>query len=207
MNYAVYFLLCLGLFLAAVTCQEEEVEQERYYAMCNIIPNPNVESRHGNNVYGSIAFKTTFTGVCSINVMKFNLTGFNTGDDITDHGITVHERGDMSGGCESLGDHYTAFGKQHGRPVDIFGYRHDGDLGNIIEEEGGVVTRMMADYATTVGKLFSIVGKGISIYQRNDNGHSDGGDAGDRIACCVVGTMDPFVYENWKRPAYQTTNF
>ena len=56
-------------------------------------------------------------------MLKFNLTGFNTDDKYIQHGIVVHEFGDLSNGCDSMGEHFNIHGNQHGRPVDIFTYR------------------------------------------------------------------------------------
>ena len=52
------------------------------------------------------------------------------------HGFHVHELGDLTQGCVSLGDHYNPFNKTHGSLTSTV--RHAGDLGNIQADQNGV---------------------------------------------------------------------
>eukprot|EP00293_Proteomonas_sulcata_P006559 CAMPEP_0184323448 /NCGR_PEP_ID=MMETSP1049-20130417/130421_1 /TAXON_ID=77928 /ORGANISM="Proteomonas sulcata, Strain CCMP704" /LENGTH=65 /DNA_ID=CAMNT_0026644957 /DNA_START=540 /DNA_END=733 /DNA_ORIENTATION=+ len=52
------------------------------------------------------------------------------------HGLHIHELGDLSEGCSSLGGHYNPFQVEHAGPYNIS--RHVGDLGNIKADPNGV---------------------------------------------------------------------
>ena len=51
------------------------------------------------------------------------------------HGFHIHEKGDLSKGCASMGGHYNPLNKTHGGLDTII--RHLGDLGNIIADYKG----------------------------------------------------------------------
>ena len=48
------------------------------------------------------------------------------------HGLAIHECGDISGGCSTVGGHFNPRNVRHGSPVDGENNRHIGDLGNVI---------------------------------------------------------------------------
>ena len=50
--------------------------------------------------------------------MRVLLTGFNSSDDVMEHGFHVHEYGDLSDGCTSAGGHYNPRGVKHGAPYE-----------------------------------------------------------------------------------------
>merc|ERR1719312_2303808 len=54
-----------------------------------------------------------------------------------EHGLAIHETGDTSLGCVSLGGHYNPRGVRHGSPKNEETERHVGDLGNISAGEDG----------------------------------------------------------------------
>ena len=53
-----------------------------------------------------------------------------------EEGLAIHETGDTSRDCASLGNHYNRRGIRHGSPVNGRGDRHVGDLGNVAEYDG-----------------------------------------------------------------------
>ena len=61
-------------------------------------------------------------------IIDGTLDGLNPGE----HGLAIHECGDISGGCSTIGDHYNPRNVRHGSPVDSQNNRHIGDLGNVI---------------------------------------------------------------------------
>ena len=50
--------------------------------------------------------------------MRVNLTGFSITDAQKSHGFHVHEYGDLSQGCDSVGLHFNPLGVTHGSPED-----------------------------------------------------------------------------------------
>ncbi len=53
------------------------------------------------------------------------------------HALAVHECGDLSGGCYSLGPHFNPRGVRHGSPQNDVNSRHAGDLGNVTADSNG----------------------------------------------------------------------
>lgn len=111
----------------------------------------------------------------------------------TKHGFHVHETGDLSGGCDTLGLHFNPFNQDHGSPFSKV--RHVADFGNIEQEEG-------EDWATLTLKIptlrltgpTSIIGRGLVLHSGEDDlGLGDSplsktvGNSGGRLACGIVG--------------------
>ena len=117
-----------------------------------------------------------------------NLTGLSEGL----HGFHIHEFGDLRDGCSSLCAHYNPFDKQHGGPLDK--ERHVGDLGNIIANKKGIVNNIMTDKIIKLRGKYSIIGRSVVIHKDPDDlglGNNPNslitGNAGDRLACAVIG--------------------
>ena len=49
-------------------------------------------------------------------MVRVLLSGFVTSDDVTMHGFHVHEYGDLSNGCDSMGGHFNPLDNPHGAP-------------------------------------------------------------------------------------------
>ena len=43
-----------------------------------------------------------------------------------EHGLAIHECGDISGGCSTVGDHFNPRNVRHGSPLDNENTRHGG---------------------------------------------------------------------------------
>jgi Cu-Zn family superoxide dismutase len=106
-----------------------------------------------------------------------------------DHGFHVHEFGDMSKGCESMGGHYNPDGAEHGNEDS----GHVGDLGNINADDNGVATIKKISKRIDLFGDRSIVGRGLVVHkdpddlgQGNDEESLKTGNAGDRLACGVI---------------------
>ena len=118
-------------------------------------------------------------------MIKGNITGLTPGK----HGFHIHEFGDMSKGCESMGGHYNPDGADHG---DIDN-GHVGDLGNINAGQDGVATiNIRAKRIDLLGER-SVVGRGVVVHAKQDDlGQGKDaeslktGNAGDRLACGVI---------------------
>ena len=138
--------------------------------------------QHSDTVKGSILFMQA-PGTPTL--IKGTITGLQPGE----HGFHIHEFGDMSKGCESMGGHYNPDGVDHG---DI-NEGHVGDLGNITADEDGTASfSIQANRVDLIGDR-SVVGRGIVVHADQDDLGKGGdeeslktGNAGDRLACGVI---------------------
>ena len=103
------------------------------------------------------------------------------------HAFHIHQYGDCSApDGMSAGGHYNPEGHQHGLPDSE--NRHAGDLGNVQADEQG-----KAHYEITVtnisisGAKNPIIGRGLIVHAKVDDGGQPVGNAGARIACGVIG--------------------
>jgi len=193
----------LYLILSVVVCAWASCRGDTLYAQCQMRPNIVVDDRKGNEISGTIDLRQIDGGMTEL---KINLTGFNTDDGISTHGFHVHELGDFSApeGCSAMSGHYNPLGVDHGASTDMPLMRHVGDLGNI-EETGGsaMIYKELQDYMLQLSGTYSIIGRGIIVHEHADDlglGGSDDslttGNAGSRVACCVIGTTDGSHWES-----------
>lgn len=107
------------------------------------------------------------------------------------HAMHVHEFGDCSKpDATSAGGHYNPEGHPHGLPGDEV--RHAGDFGNIQADEQGKATfDFTVDNITIAGHRNPIIGRAMIIHAKPDDGGQPVGNAGDRIACGVIGVAQP----------------
>lgn len=115
------------------------------------------------------------------------------------HGFHVHALGNLTAGCDSLGAHYNPAAETHGAPDALV--HHGGDLGNIIADTSGLayVKALMPGV-----QLSSVLGRSVVVHELEDDlGLGDNtkpgvqgftslttGNAGARIACCVIGATE-----------------
>ncbi|CAH0730875.1 unnamed protein product, partial [Brenthis ino] len=148
-----------------------------------------------SRVLGVIRFQQTPEGPL---VADGSMDGLSTGP----HGIHVHDAGDLSLGCNSIGDHFNPYNAPHGSPSDPPNKRHAGDLGNIMADENGRATFRIVD---NVLKIHDIVGRSIAVTERPDDygrGSSPeskiNGDSGESVACGVI-ARSAGIFQNPKR--------
>ena len=140
------------------------------------------ELEHSDTVKGTILF---IQAPGTDTLIKGQVTGLTPGD----HGFHIHEFGDMSKGCDSMGGHYNPDGKDHGNEDN----GHVGDLGNINADENGVAeVNKVSKYVDLIGDR-SVVGRGIVVHKDPDDLGQGGdaeslktGNAGERLACGVI---------------------
>ena len=140
------------------------------------------ELEHSDKVKGTILLMQA-PGTPTL--IKGTITGLEPGE----HGFHIHEFGDMSKGCESMGGHYNPDGVDHGH----LGDGHVGDLGNITADESGTAKfSIRADKVDLIGDR-SVVGRGVVVHADPDDLGKGGdeeslktGNAGDRLACGVI---------------------
>ncbi|XP_063593948.1 uncharacterized protein LOC134770958 [Penaeus indicus] len=113
------------------------------------------------------------------------------------HGFHIHEFGDLSDGCTTIGGHYNPHKRLHGSPDDR--ERHVGDLGNVLADADGIAKVNITDPIISLTGPFSVIGRALDVHAGEDD-LGDGGDekslkggnAGRRLACGVVG----FAFED-----------
>ncbi|XP_054853158.1 copper chaperone for superoxide dismutase [Eublepharis macularius] len=119
---------------------------------------------------------------------KCLIDGTIDGLEFGPHGLHVHEFGDISGFCDSCGDHFNPDGECHGGPQDL--HRHAGDLGNILAAADGRASFRMEDNRL---KVYDIIGRSLVV----DAGEDDlgrgshplskvTGNSGERVACGII---------------------
>ena len=144
------------------------------------------ELQHSDKVKGTILLMQA-PGTPTL--IKGTITGLEPGL----HGFHIHEFGDMSDGCKSMGAHYNPDGVDHG---DI-NQGHVGDLGNITADKSGIAKfTIRADRVDLLGDR-SVVGRGIVVHADEDDLGKGGdaeslktGNAGDRLACGIISIRD-----------------
>lgn len=118
-------------------------------------------------------------------LIRGTISGLEPGE----HGFHIHEFGDMSDGCKSMGAHYNPDNVNHGDIND----GHVGDLGNVeADQDGKADFSIKAHRVDLIGDR-SVVGRGLVIHADEDDLGKGGndeslktGNAGDRLACGVI---------------------
>jgi Cu-Zn family superoxide dismutase len=103
------------------------------------------------------------------------------------HGFHIHEYGDTTAADgTAAGGHYNPEGHKHGLPPDQ--PRHAGDLGNITADDNGVASfKKTVANISIAGVKNPIIGRGVIVHGKRDDGGQPTGNAGARIAQGVVG--------------------
>ena len=122
-------------------------------------------------------------------LIRGTISGLEPGE----HGFHIHEFGDMSDGCKSMGAHYNPDGVDHGDLQQ----GHVGDLENVVANEDGVAKfSITAPRVDLIGDR-SVIGRGLVIHEDEDDLGKGGdaeslktGNAGERLACGVIVVRD-----------------
>ena len=117
-----------------------------------------------------------------------------------DHGISVHELGDLTNGCDSCGEHYNPYGYRHGGRTDT--NRHLGDLGNITANADG---RAAFKFTDDQLKVWDMIGRSLVVHQNPDDlgkGQHElskiNGNTGPGVACAII-ARSAGLFQNAKR--------
>ena len=107
------------------------------------------------------------------------------------HAMHIHEFGDgTSPDGMSAGGHYNPEGHQHGLPT--LAARHAGDLGNVSADTSGKAHyEITVENISLVGLKNPIVGRGVIVHAKPDDGGQPVGNAGGRIGWGVIGIARP----------------
>ncbi|XP_054750462.2 superoxide dismutase [Cu-Zn]-like [Lytechinus pictus] len=108
------------------------------------------------------------------------------------HGFHVHAYGNISGSCSNTGGHYNPEGVLHGGPTST--QRHTGDLGNVQADASGNINVSFNDTHASLTGDNAIIGRAFVLHAGEDDLGTGGdagsratGNAGSRLACCVIG--------------------
>ncbi|KAF6202328.1 hypothetical protein GE061_004726 [Apolygus lucorum] len=122
------------------------------------------------------------------------ITGTVQGLPQGQHGIAIHEFGDLSKGWKSTGNHFNPFKKDHGGPEDKI--RHLGDLGNITVDNDGTGHIDITDKILSLSGKNSILGRTLVIHEQPDDLGKGGkvaskknGNTGNGVAMGVIGVQ------------------
>jgi Cu-Zn family superoxide dismutase len=139
----------------------------------------------GNQTAGVVTFKSAGKGKVEV---KATLTGLPPNSK---HAIHIHQYGDLtSKDGKSAGDHYNPLGHKHALPDEKV--RHAGDFGNLESDASGNATmQLVVDNISLAGRLSPIIGRGLVVHAKPDDGSQPSGNAGDRIAVGVIGVRNP----------------
>jgi Cu-Zn family superoxide dismutase len=123
---------------------------------------------------------------------------FIKGEPNKTHAIHIHEFGDMTNGCDTLGPHYNPYNTTHGSMLYKM-ERHAGDLiNNITFDKNGIFQYEYEDHLLNLySNSQNIMGRSIVIHEKVDDlglGQGDKkkeslitGNAGKRICCSIIG--------------------
>jgi Cu-Zn family superoxide dismutase len=139
----------------------------------------------GNPTAGVVTFKPVEKGKVEI---EAKLTGLPPNST---HAIHIHQYGDLtSKDGKSAGDHYNPMHHPHALPDKE--NRHAGDFGNLETDENGNATfKLTVDNISLAGRMNPIIGRGIVVHAKPDDGSQPTGNAGDRMAVGVIGVRNP----------------
>ncbi|KAL7976386.1 hypothetical protein Chor_015450 [Crotalus horridus] len=163
------------------------------YACCAVKPSSKLEAEKPQ-VTGSVLFKQGYPhGKLEV---IFYLDGFPVNS--SSRAIHVHQYGDLSDGCDSAGSHYNPWKVNHPH--------HPGDFGNFEPQEGKVQRFKLNLKATLFGPQ-TILGRSVVIHEQKDDlgkggnkGSLEHGNAGLRLACCVIGTCKENLWDqHWPK--------
>ena len=137
----------------------------------------------GNNAHGTVRFTEQGN---SVKVVA-HVEGLTPGQK---HAIHIHEFGDCStADAASAGSHYNPDKHEHGLPEKT--QRHAGDLGNLQADASGKAhLELTVNNISIAGNKNPILGRGVIVHAKPDDGGQPVGNAGGRIACGVIGAAN-----------------
>ncbi|XP_060103277.1 extracellular superoxide dismutase [Cu-Zn] [Heteronotia binoei] len=152
------------------------------YTACEMKPSTSLEGLQPQ-VTGRVLFKQGYPHGKLMAI--FYLDGFPMDTDAAGKAIHIHELGDLSNGCDSLGGHYNPFQVHHPN--------HPGDFGNFHPKNGRIRT-LRVNLSPSLHGPRTVVGRSVVIHENpddmgkgNNKGSLEHGNAGKRLACCVIG--------------------
>jgi len=148
------------------------------------------------NVKGSVKFhQCAYDSGTTVILNLYNL------EPKQERAIHIHEYGDETDGCTSLGGHWNPMHKNHGSIFVDINESHAGDLTNNIkpDNEGKVKISYYDPRLQIRGDVNeSIIGRSVVIHESiddlglgNNKESKITGNAGKRMACAIIGQVKP----------------
>ena len=108
-------------------------------------------------------------------------------DPSAQHAWHIHEFGDVTDPAgRATGGHYNPERMRHGLPGNP--HRHAGDFGNLVADaQGKVHAQITMRNISLAGTRNPIIGRGMIIHAKSDDGGQPTGNAGARISQGVIG--------------------
>ncbi len=137
----------------------------------------------GNEAHGSVTFTGTDDGI----MVTANIAGLTPGV----HAIHIHQFGDLrKNDGKGTGGHYNPEGHDHALPESDT--RHAGDLGNLTAgADGNSSYSILIHNVTFDGQHNPIIGRGVIIHAKADDGGQPTGNAGARVSQGTIGYANP----------------
>ncbi|XP_059088410.1 copper chaperone for superoxide dismutase-like [Tigriopus californicus] len=137
----------------------------------------------GAKVKGVVRFTQVDESTC---VVDGTIDGLSPGK----HALAIHECGDLTQGCKSVGAHFNPRNTRHGSPLNEENERHVGDLGNISADESG---RAVFKFSDKLVKVWDIIGRSVVVAEGQDDlgqGYSPlsqiNGNCGNLASCGII---------------------
>ncbi|XP_005997921.1 extracellular superoxide dismutase [Latimeria chalumnae] len=171
------------------------------YATCEIKPSSTLEP--GMPVLsGQVLFRQPYpNGKLEL---IFDVEGFPKTQNQSGRAIHIHKFGDLSNGCGSTAGHYNPYSVNH--PL------HPGDFGNFYPKDGKIKKYKRNLRATMFGPD-SILGRSVVVHEQmddlgkgNNKASLENGNAGNRLACCVIGISSKNLWEI-AYPSFQSDHY
>lgn len=135
----------------------------------------------GNKAKGVVRFSEAADGKVTVSI---EIEGLTPGQQ---HAWHVHEFGDCSApDASSAGSHYNPDGHEHGLP-EKNPKRHAGDFGNLLADAQGKAKASLVVDNLSVARKNGVLGRGVIVHAKADDGNQPVGNAGPRLACGVIG--------------------
>lgn len=170
---------CVSAFGNPPAPPEASQNNGSLYAACNMRPSASLPEDLPK-LHGHVLFRQEHPRRGLTVLLQFG--GFLTDGEPT--AVHIHQYGDLSQGCSSTGGHYNPNGENHPN--------HPGDFGNF-EPQEGKIDAMVDSKATLFGGM-SAIGRAVVVHEKRDDLGQGGdagsllhGNAGRRLACCVIG--------------------
>ncbi|KAM9330112.1 extracellular superoxide dismutase [Cu-Zn]-like [Gastrophryne carolinensis] len=165
-------------------------EARSLYSTCQLQPNPKLNSGE-IQVTGQVFFKQDYP--CGKLEAFFSIHGFPLDRNQSVRAIHIHELGDLSNGCDSAGAHYN--------PLSVKHPNHVGDFGNFAVKNGSI-QKLLKNLKADLFGQFSVMGRSVVVHKMaddlgkgNNTASKENGNAGPRLACCVIGATTKASWE------------